>query len=131
VQYRQLISRAVTQRLHSPSLDSNQPGNQENSDAWETNERSIARDKAKTQVLLLSKTWDEFVQDVKRAEGEIHILTPTRYEGVPMAIFAERNGKAVRENEKSSFVVPIGHREGWQNMQQKHMMLLRSLAQTR
>ncbi|KAH7082397.1 hypothetical protein FB567DRAFT_474864 [Paraphoma chrysanthemicola] len=131
VQYRQLISRAVTQRLHSPSLDSDQPDDKGYSDAWETNERRKARDKAKTQVLLLGRSWDEFVRDVQRAEREVHVLTPTRYEGLPKSAFTERNAKAVGENERRSFVMSTGEREEWRITQQEHIMLLKSLAQAR
>ncbi|KAH8639731.1 hypothetical protein IG631_07501 [Alternaria alternata] len=78
VQYRQLVSRAVTQRLHSPSLDDLTKTDVANKLAhplktWETQERSIARDKARIEAKMLDIPW-------KSATLEVHVLTPTRYE---------------------------------------------------
>jgi hypothetical protein len=53
-QYRQLVSRAATQRLHSPSLDQASPSLAE---AWEFHERRIAREKARQQLRYLGVSW--------------------------------------------------------------------------
>lgn len=64
VQYRQLVSRAVTQRLHSPSLDDLTKTDVANKLAhplktWETQERSIARDKARVEAKMLDIPWSK------------------------------------------------------------------------
>ncbi|KAG9190828.1 hypothetical protein G6011_08916 [Alternaria panax] len=88
VQYRQLISRAVTQRLHSPSLDGIMKTDVGDNfahplEAWETQERCTARDKAQTEAEILGIPWAQFVRDVESATREVHVLTPTRYEAPP------------------------------------------------
>ena len=64
VQYRQLISRAVTQRLHSPSLDD--LTNTKAGDTtvhfleeWELQERCIARNKARVEAEKLGIPWSK------------------------------------------------------------------------
>jgi hypothetical protein len=64
VQYRQLISRAVTQRLHSPSLDDLTKTDVGHTlahtlKAWETQERCIARDKARNEAEMLGIPWSK------------------------------------------------------------------------
>ncbi|KAF1833462.1 hypothetical protein BDW02DRAFT_475505, partial [Decorospora gaudefroyi] len=87
-QYRQLISRAATQRLHSPSLD-NLPldftpnPNPDTMQAWETQERLTARQKAHATLQYLGISWEQFVCDIQCAEKEIHFLNPTRYIAPP------------------------------------------------
>lgn len=62
VQYRQLVSRATTQRLHSASLD-NLTKLQDcvisatTVEAWELRERAIARGKTKAALRNLGITW--------------------------------------------------------------------------
>jgi hypothetical protein len=59
VQYRQLISRAVTQRLHSPSLShlKFQDVRADTLEAWELHERLISRDKARLETKMLGVAW--------------------------------------------------------------------------
>jgi hypothetical protein len=59
VQYRQLISRAVTQRLHSPSLShlKFQDVRADTLEAWELRERLISRDKARLETKILGVAW--------------------------------------------------------------------------
>ena len=62
VQYRQLISRATTQRLHSPSLDNLSKLQQcvisaTTVEAWELRERAIARGKTKAALSKLGVPW--------------------------------------------------------------------------
>jgi len=62
VQYRQLISRAVTQRLHSPSLDDltkTQVGVApvQSLEEWELQERCIARNKSRIEAEELGIPW--------------------------------------------------------------------------
>jgi hypothetical protein len=57
VQYRQLVSRGATQRLHSPSLDHPL---QTSNDAWEFNERQIARGKARRHIQTLGVPWSMY-----------------------------------------------------------------------
>jgi len=110
IEYRQLISRAITQRLHSPTWPSSL-------DAWERNERLSAQAKARERLGKLGVTWgasspgchnaasvtnhvpDQFVADVERVEGEVHVLTPTRYEG------EGANERAVKQNQEIGYVV--------------------------
>ncbi|OWY52573.1 hypothetical protein AALT_g2938 [Alternaria alternata] len=47
---------------------------------WETQERSIARDKARVEAKMLDIPWTKFIRDVESATLEVHVLTPTRYE---------------------------------------------------
>jgi hypothetical protein len=57
VQYRQLVSRAATQRLHSPSLD-RRPSPQHNVfDIWEIQERQQARARAGIHARSLGVSW--------------------------------------------------------------------------
>ncbi|PSN67652.1 hypothetical protein BS50DRAFT_586916 [Corynespora cassiicola Philippines] len=67
--YRQLISRAMTQRLHD-SL----PHFSEFAHDWQ-----VSRRRVKQKVEDLGITWDTFVGHVESAEREAHILTPTVY----------------------------------------------------
>jgi hypothetical protein len=60
VQYRQLVSRAATQRLHSPSLDEDLPAGDNKFLTWEMNERRKARNKAKMQVCMFDRSWSTF-----------------------------------------------------------------------
>jgi hypothetical protein len=62
VQYRQLISRAVTQRLHSPSLShlKHQDVRADTLEAWELRERLISRDKARVETKILGVAWGKF-----------------------------------------------------------------------
>ncbi|KAF2824901.1 hypothetical protein CC86DRAFT_296040 [Ophiobolus disseminans] len=99
IEYRQLISRAVTQRLHSPSLDL--PPAIPSSDSllnWELAERLLAREKAKQHTKALGIQWDDFIQDVHASELEIHTLTPTRYEAPKHA-----NARAGERNQRFVF----------------------------
>ena len=59
VQYRQLVSRAVTQRLHSPSLSNINLKDlyTDSWEAWELRERLIARNKAKIEIEGLRVSW--------------------------------------------------------------------------
>jgi len=64
VQYRQLISRAVTQRLHSPSFDDliktkvgDTPAH--SLEEWEMQERCIARNKARLEAEELGIPWSK------------------------------------------------------------------------
>jgi len=64
VQYRQLISRAVTQRLHSPSLDDltkTKAGDVpiHSLEEWELQERCIARSKARIEAGELGIPWSK------------------------------------------------------------------------
>jgi hypothetical protein len=63
VQYRQLVSRAVTQRLHSPSLSHVrfEDLHADTFEAWELRERLIARDKAILETEKLGITWGMFL----------------------------------------------------------------------
>jgi len=62
VQYRQLISRATTQRFHSTSVDDltqiEDCGIMDNTvEAWELRERAVARAKAQATILQLDIPW--------------------------------------------------------------------------
>ena len=62
MQYRQLISRATTQRFHSTSLDGlTQPEHygimNDTVEAWELRERAIARAKAQATIRQLGIPW--------------------------------------------------------------------------
>ena len=64
VQYRQLISRAVTQRLHSPSLDDLTKTKAGDTHVhslvqWELQERCIARNKARIETEGLGIPWSK------------------------------------------------------------------------
>jgi len=64
VQYRQLISRAVTQRLHSPSLDDLTKTKAgvapvQSLEEWELQERCIARNKARNEAEELGIPWSK------------------------------------------------------------------------
>ncbi|KAI4954518.1 hypothetical protein J4E91_002231 [Alternaria rosae] len=102
VQYRQLISRAVTQRLHSPSLDDLTKTNLgdvpvHSLEEWELQERCIARNKARTEAEELGIPWTQFIRDVENAALQVHVLTPTRYEVPPRDI--NKNQEATKQNE--------------------------------
>ncbi|KAI4960379.1 hypothetical protein J4E86_002001 [Alternaria arbusti] len=103
VQYRQLISRAVTQRLHSPSLDDltkKKAGDApvHSLEQWELQERCIARSKARTEAEELGIPWTQFIHDVESATLQVHVLTPTRYEVPPRNI--NKNHEATKQNEE-------------------------------
>jgi len=64
VQYRQLISRAVTQRLHSPSLEDLTKTKVgvapvQSLEEWELQERCIARNKARVEAEKLGISWSK------------------------------------------------------------------------
>ncbi|KAH4957363.1 hypothetical protein HBI18_181400 [Parastagonospora nodorum] len=111
-EYRQLVSRAITQRLHSPT-DTNS-----SLDAWELAERKVARAKARERLGKLGVSWDEFVRDVERVGGEVHVLTPTRYQASEGEAVERGNERAVRQNQKIGYVVrdregAVQRRETW------------------
>lgn len=56
IEYRQLISRAVTQRLHSPLDDVS-------GDQWEIDERRTAQAKARARLCKLGVTWGTLIID--------------------------------------------------------------------
>ncbi|KAI2482203.1 hypothetical protein Ptr902_06584 [Pyrenophora tritici-repentis] len=112
VQYRQLISRATTQRLHSTSLEDLTRLERyiimgSAVEAWELQERVIARGKAQAAIRKLGIPWEHFVQDVKNAGAEIHVLTPTRYEA-PSSI-PYTNQDANEANERLAYTYVDGH----------------------
>lgn len=99
VHYRQLVSRAVTQRLHSPSLVQEMSISERDPDAWELVDRMRCKQKIEIQVRSLGIRWGmlralqkqplltdtyrntvDFVQDVETAESEVHFLSPTSYQ---------------------------------------------------
>jgi hypothetical protein len=57
VQYRQLVSRAATQRLHSPSLDRIPSAQHNVFETWEMQERQQAREKARMHAQSLGVSW--------------------------------------------------------------------------
>lgn len=57
IQYRQLVSQAGTQRLHSPSLERTSPGINDEHLGWEINERRDSREKAKLKLKSLGFSW--------------------------------------------------------------------------
>ncbi|KAF2249470.1 hypothetical protein BU26DRAFT_595370 [Trematosphaeria pertusa] len=129
VQYRQLVSRAVTQRLHSLSLDDLTTFS---GDAWEKTDRVKARERVRRDVQLLGVAWgmyirgmekrkdrtvliendnaddvmvDTFKRDVERAGEERHVLSPVRYEAVKSVNGSGNgngDGKAVAQNREAA-----------------------------
>ncbi|KAF1935946.1 hypothetical protein EJ02DRAFT_360312 [Clathrospora elynae] len=103
IQYRQLVSRAVTQRLHSPSLDDVSTSSLQNTlEAWEMEERKKSRHKATMEARILGIAWEQFVEDVQRASQEVHVLTPTRYEAPPRE-FEKANHGASKTNKSLGY----------------------------
>jgi hypothetical protein len=94
--YRLLVSRASTQRLHSPSLDI-PPAHTTPQQQEEVGDRQKSRFSALQQLRDLGVSWgntpyahathkpiinkalDRFVYDVRCAEQVVHVLGPTRY----------------------------------------------------
>ncbi|KAI4658977.1 uncharacterized protein J4E79_006737 [Alternaria viburni] len=106
VQYRQLISRAVTQRLHSPSLDDLTKTKAgvapiQSLEEWELQERCIARNKARNEAEELGIPWTRFIRDVESATLQVHVLTPTRYEVPPRNI--NKNQEATEQNDEMKY----------------------------
>lgn len=86
VQYRQLISRAVTQRLHSPSLDDLTKTNLGDApvhslEEWELQERCIARNKARTEAEELCIPWSKTAR-LLACDGPAHIECYTHTQGL-------------------------------------------------
>ncbi|KAI4629473.1 uncharacterized protein J4E87_003737 [Alternaria ethzedia] len=106
VQYRQLISRAVTQRLHSPSLDDLTKTKVgvtpvQSLEEWELQERCIAQSKARIEAEELGIPWTQLVHDVESTTLQVHVLTPTRYEVPPRNI--NQNQEATKQNEEMKY----------------------------
>ncbi|KAF2796316.1 hypothetical protein K505DRAFT_359432 [Melanomma pulvis-pyrius CBS 109.77] len=83
IEYRQLVSRAVTRRLLDPLLDAWSP-TEDDMDGfakWEFDDRKRARERAREALRRLGTAWDGFCLDVEQAQQETHVLGPTRYEG--------------------------------------------------
>jgi hypothetical protein len=77
VQYRQLVSRAVTQRLHSSSLEDLTKTTVDTTPAhtleeWELQERCIARNKARVETEMLGIPWSTI-----RSPSLLHTLLPS------------------------------------------------------
>ncbi|KAH8701289.1 hypothetical protein GQ44DRAFT_55837 [Phaeosphaeriaceae sp. PMI808] len=127
VHYRQLVSRAVTQRLHSPSLDNLRPTSGDSITKWELGERTYAREKAKVHTGALGVTWDRFVEDVRNAEQEVHILAPTRYES-----YQKTNTQASMTNWRLLNQQPISmiSNQEWEDANQAHVNALMIYGQT-
>lgn len=76
--YRQLISRAVTQRLHSPTLDISRPADLGDSTLkWEFEERLKARRIAKGKVREIGVSWGKW--HCRRLSVEERLLTLSRW----------------------------------------------------
>ncbi|CAE7013116.1 hypothetical protein PTTW11_02454 [Pyrenophora teres f. teres] len=138
VQYRQLISRATTQRLHSTSLDNlaqlQGHGIMDNTvEAWELRERGIARKKAQAAIQQLGIPWDCFVHDIENASAEVHVLTPTRYTAPPGAPYA--NHDATETNARQAYMYGDTHTAdrdiGWKKTHAAVFEALRMLGRTR
>lgn len=87
VQYRQLISRAVTQRLHSPSLDDLTKTDVNDTlahtlEAWEVQERCIARNKAWIETEMLGIPWSKTVLPLACIAPLLHIGLNMRMQGL-------------------------------------------------
>jgi hypothetical protein len=88
MQYRQLVSRAVTQRLHSPSLDDFTKMGVNDTlahtlEAWEVQERCIARSKARTEAEMLGIPWSEVIPS--RACDSLHIKLDMQIQGLTVS----------------------------------------------
>jgi hypothetical protein len=86
VQYRQLVSRAVTQRLHSPSLDDFTKIGVNDTlahtlEAWEVQERCIARSKARIEAEMLGIPWGEDILFCA-CIAPLHIKLDTQIQGL-------------------------------------------------
>jgi hypothetical protein len=75
---------------------------------------------------------DQFVRDVERVEGEVHVLTPTRYQA-PEGEGVERgNERAVRQNQKIGYVCAGGSGNGGKkDMWYKQIRALRMFSAAR
>ncbi|KAF2125886.1 hypothetical protein P153DRAFT_400017 [Dothidotthia symphoricarpi CBS 119687] len=129
-QYRLLVSRAVTQRLTSPSLDDIPPPPTTTLATWERTERLNARAKIIACLAVLGVPWMTFTHDVEKARQEVHILAPTRYEEEKVvpghdAKVKERDG--MRDYAGGEMV----KREAWKRMQDGHVDLLRRFGRAR
>jgi hypothetical protein len=71
------------------------------------------------------------VWDVQQAEQEVHILTPTRYEGLSKPDFTGANSQAIKDNRRQSHLYPAEGREDWLNIQQRHIDVLKTLGHAR
>ncbi|KAH7392176.1 hypothetical protein DE146DRAFT_132959 [Phaeosphaeria sp. MPI-PUGE-AT-0046c] len=134
IDYRQLLSRAATQRLHillpdSPSLD---PSTQ-----WEHDERALSRQKALLQLQQIGVSWEQFVRDVEEIENEVHVLRPTKYQGARevMRRTVERN--LYMQHSRREIELATGDDERrktsayWKASQEAHVRALRTFAAAR
>lgn len=62
IEYRLLVSRAMTQRLHSPSLDAEQDFSHDLFLHWEFDQRMQARHEVHTQVCMFGQSWSTSYQ---------------------------------------------------------------------
>jgi hypothetical protein len=67
VQYRQLVSRGITQRIHSPSLDDLTLPSLSSVEAWEKQERCTAREKACRELQRLGVSWSRYYASLCKA----------------------------------------------------------------
>ncbi|KAF2850203.1 hypothetical protein T440DRAFT_116737 [Plenodomus tracheiphilus IPT5] len=98
--YTEFISRAMTQRLHSPSLSPSYAdapystvATTKSFEGYELGERVTARRKLRWSLRALHVSWEEFVRDVATVEKQVHVLSPTVY-APPLPLL----GKSTHEN---------------------------------
>jgi hypothetical protein len=68
IEYRQLVSRSSTQRLHSPSLDYSRRAKTDNLIQWEIDDRQKSRAKVQQHIRMLGVSWSKgyFIKNLRR-----------------------------------------------------------------
>jgi hypothetical protein len=143
IEYRQLVSRSSTQRLHSPSLDPLGHVKTDNPRQWEIDDRKKSRAKAQQQLRMLGVSWskaaipsrihenctkqllDRFVQDIQSAEREIYFLTSARYNPIENV-----NMRATTLNQQTQYRQSVLSHE-WKEMHVAQMQALRMFGRAR
>jgi hypothetical protein len=143
IEYRQLVSRSSTQRLHSPSLDHLPRVTTKSLVQWEIDDRKTSRAKAQQQLSVLGVSWsrmaipssihedcanlspDRFVQDIESAEQEVHFLTSARHE--PSDAVSRR---ATTLNTQIQYRQSVPSQE-WRDMHMAQMQALRIFGRVR